>query len=80
MARRMKQTLHPQGNKRPWETYPRPAELSEQIITLTAEEAAWVNIESRRVMQLRQQEDERKRARGVPPPPTPGNIAYAVYM
>jgi len=79
-AKRMKKVLNPQENKRPWETYPRPAELSEQIIMLTAEEAAWVNVQSRRVMRLRRREAARKRALGVPPPPTPGNIAYAVYM
>lgn len=69
-----------QGEKRPWEDVPRPAALSERIIALSGEEAAWVAQESRRLMKMREQEEARRRALGIPPPPTPGKISYAVYM
>lgn len=77
---RKKHTLSPLGHKRPWETFPRPDTLTEATISLSAEEAAWVNLESLRLLRARRQEAARKRAKGLPLPPKPGNISYAVFM
>lgn len=77
---RKKRTLSPHGHKRPWETFPRPDTLTEATVALSAEEAAWVNLESMRLLRARRQEEARRRALGIPPPPTPGKISYAVYM
>lgn len=79
-AKRMTHAFSAQSEKRPWENEPRPSALSERIIALSGEEAAWVAQESRRLMKMRKKEEARKRALGIPPPPTPGKICYAVYM
>lgn len=76
----MKNAFGAQDGKRPWEEVPRPAALCEQIIGLSDEEAAWVALESLRLMKSRRKEEARKHALGIPPPPTPGKILYAVYM
>lgn len=80
LTQRMKRALSPHGENRPWETFPRPSELSETTVALSDEEAAWVALESLRLMRGRRKEEARKRALGIPPPPTPGKISYAVYM
>lgn len=54
--------------------------LSEQIIELNEEEAAFVNTQTQRLLRTQRREAARKRRLGIPPPPTPGNISYAVYM
>lgn len=80
ITRFMKDAFGAPDNKRPWEDTPRPSSLCEQIVALSDEEAAWVAIESMRLMRHRRREEARKRALGIPPPPTPGKICYAVYM
>ncbi|MBO5011527.1 MAG: hypothetical protein J6J74_02720 [Elusimicrobiaceae bacterium] len=80
LTQRMKRALSPHGTRRPWETFPRPSALRESTISLSDEEAAWVALESLRLMRSRRKEEARKRALGIPPPPTPGKICYAVYM
>ena len=54
--------------------------VREKIILLSDEEAAFVALETRRLLRAQRQEAKRKRRQGIPPPPTPGKIAYAVYM
>ena len=54
--------------------------VREQIISLSEEEAAFVALETRRLLRAQRQEAKRKRRLGIPPPPTPGRISYAVYM
>ncbi len=54
--------------------------VQERIIYLSNEEAAFVDLESRRLLRAQRQEAQRKRRLGIPPPPAPGKIAYAVYM
>ncbi len=54
--------------------------IQEQIICLNPEEAAFVALETNRLLRAQRQEAKRKRRLGIPPPPTPGKIAYAVYM
>lgn len=58
----------------------RHVSVREQIISLSEEEAAFVALESRRLLRAQRQEAKRKRRLGIPPPPTPGKISYAVYM
>lgn len=58
----------------------RAVSVQEQIIFLSDEEAAFVALETRRLLRAQRQEAQRKKRMGVPPPPTPGKIAYAVYM
>ena len=58
----------------------RAVSVQEQIIFLSEEEAAFVALETRRLLRAQRQEARRKKRMGVPPPPTPGKIAYAVYM
>lgn len=57
----------------------RAVSVQEQIIFLSDEEAAFVALETRRLLRAQRQEAQRKKRMGVPPPPTPGKIAYAVY-
>lgn len=54
--------------------------IQEQIIYLNSEEAAFIALETRRLLRAQRQESKRKKKQGIPPPPTPGKIAYAVYM
>lgn len=54
--------------------------VQEQIISLTAEEASFVALETRRLLRAQRLEAKRKKRLGIPPPPEPGKIAYAVYM
>lgn len=58
----------------------RAVNVQEQIIFLSDEEAAFVALETRRLLRSQRQEVQRKKRMGIPPPPTPGQIAYAVYM
>lgn len=76
----MKRAFYGNAPKRPWETVPRPPALTEATVSLSDEEAAWVALESMRLLRDRRKEEARKRALGIPPPPTPGKIFYAVYM
>lgn len=57
----------------------RAVSVQEQIIFLSDEEAAFVALETRRLLRAQRQEAQRKKRMGIPPPPTPGKIAYAVY-
>lgn len=54
--------------------------LSESIVILNDKEAAFVDLETKRLLRYQKTEAQRKRKLGIPPPPTPGKIAYAVYM
>lgn len=54
--------------------------IQEQIICLSEQEAAFVALETSRLLRAQRQEAKRKKRLGIPPPPAPGKIAYAVYM
>ncbi len=54
--------------------------LEENIIYLNRREASFVNKEVRRLLKAKLAETQRKKKAGVPPPPEPGKIAYAVYQ
>ena len=54
--------------------------VQEKIIFLSEEEAAFVALETRRLLRAQRQEAKRKKRMGIPPPPIPGKITYAVYM
>ncbi len=56
------------------------AGVQEQIVLLSAEEAAIVDLQTRRLLRAQRLDARRKRAQGIPPPPAPGKIAYAVYQ
>ena len=76
----MKRALSPHGEKRPWETFPRPSELSETTVALSDEEAAWVALESLRLMRGRRKEEARKRALHSPAAYAGQNFLRCVYV
>ena len=60
---------------------PDPAiHLEENIIYLNRRGASFVNKEVRRLLKAKVAETARKKKAGVPLPPEPGKIAYAVYQ
>ena len=54
--------------------------LEENTIYLNRREASFVNKEVRRLLKAKSTETKRKKKAGVPLPPEPGKIAYAVYQ
>ena len=54
--------------------------LEENTIYLNRREASFINKEVRRLLKAKLAETERKKKAGVPLPPQPGKIAYAVYQ
>ena len=56
-----------------------PVSVQESVVYLNAEEAAYVDIQTRQLLKEQRKETQRKRKLGIPPPPTPGSISYAVY-
>lgn len=56
-----------------------PVSVQESIVYLNAEEAAYVDMQIRILLQEQRKETQRKRKLGILPPPTPGSISYAVY-
>ncbi len=54
--------------------------LEENTVYLNRREASFVNKEMRRLLKAKQVETQRKKKAGVPLPPEPGKIAYAVYQ
>ena len=55
-------------------------ELHQNTICLNRREASFVNKEVRRLLKTRTMELARKKKEGIPLPPEPGKIAYAVYQ
>lgn len=53
--------------------------VQEKTVLLNRTEAAFVDAETRHLLEGQRQETLRKRRLGIPPPPAPGSIAYAVY-
>lgn len=54
--------------------------LEENTIYLNRREASFVSKEVRRLLKAKLVETQRKKKAGVPMPPQPGKIAYAVYQ
>ena len=54
--------------------------LEENTIYLNRRETSFVNKEVRRLLKAKLAETQRKKKAGIPLPPTPGKIAYAVYQ
>lgn len=54
--------------------------LEENIVYLNRREASFVNKEVNRLLKAKIAETKRKKKAGVPLPPEPGKIAYAVYQ
>ena len=55
-------------------------EVEENTVYLNRREASFVNKEVRRLLKAKLAETQRKKKAGVPLPPEPGKIAYAVYQ
>lgn len=54
--------------------------LSERTIGLNQEEAAFIERQTCQLLRWQKAENVRRHRLGIPPPPVPGKIAYAVYM
>lgn len=54
--------------------------LQEDIIYLNRREASFINKQVRQLLKTKQAESARRKRAGIPPPPAPGKIAYAVYQ
>ena len=54
--------------------------LEENTVYLNRRETSFVNKEVRRLLKAKVAETQRKKKAGVPMPPEPGKIAYAVYQ
>ena len=54
--------------------------LEENTVYLNRREASFINKEVRRLLKAQSIETKRKKKAGVPLPPEPGKIAYAVYQ
>ena len=52
----------------------------ENTIFLNRREASFINKEVHRLLKSKLAETERKKKAGIPLPPEPGKIAYAVYQ
>ena len=57
-----------------------PVTLEENTIFLNRREASFINKEVHRLLKSKLAETERKKKAGIPLPPEPGKIAYAVYQ
>ena len=55
-------------------------ELEENTIYLNRREASFVNKEVSRLLKAKVAESKRKKKAGIPLPPEPGKVAYAVYQ
>lgn len=55
-------------------------ELEENTVYLNRREASFVNKEVARLLKAKITENKRKKKAGIPLPPEPGKIAYAVYQ
>ena len=53
--------------------------VEENTIFLNRKEASFINKEVRRLLKAKLAETERKKKQGIPNPPEPGKITYAVY-
>ena len=53
--------------------------VEESTIFLNRREASFINREVRRLLKAKLAEEERKKKAGIPSPPEPGKITYAVY-
>jgi len=55
-------------------------QVQEHTVVLTRPEADYVEEQTHHLLRWQKEEALRKRKMGIPPPPTPGRIFYAVYM
>lgn len=55
-------------------------QVEENTIFLNRREAAFINKELHRLLKAKVNQEERRRKKGVPTPPAPGKITYAVYQ
>ena len=55
-------------------------QLEENTVYLNRRESSFVNKEVRRLLKAKSAETKRKKKAGIPLPPEPGKIAYAVYQ
>lgn len=55
-------------------------QVEENTIFLNRREASFINKEVRRVLKAKVAEEERRKRKGIPSPPEPGKITYAVYQ
>ncbi len=56
------------------------SQVKEHTVLLSRPEAAYVEEQIHQLLLWQKEEALRKRRMGIPPPPTPGRISYAVYM
>ena len=57
-----------------------PISLEENIVFLNRKEALFIDQEVHRLLKSKLAETERKKKEGIPLPPAPGKITYAVYQ
>ena len=57
----------------------RQARVKESLVKLSHKEEAVIEEETFRFLIIQHRQEKLNRRRGVPSPPAPGNIAYAVY-
>ena len=63
-----------------WPSKNTPVTLEENTIFLNRREASFINKEVHRLLKSKLAETERRKKAGIPPPPEPGKITYAVYQ
>ncbi len=54
--------------------------VEENTIFLNRREASFINKEVHRILKEKIAEEERRKKKGIPSPPEPGKITYAVYQ
>ncbi len=54
--------------------------VKENTIFLNRREAAFINKEIHILLKEKVNQEERRKQKGVPPPPLPGKITYGVYL
>lgn len=54
--------------------------VEENTIFLNRREAAFINKEVHRILKAKIAEEEQRKRKGIPAPPQPGKITYAVYQ
>lgn len=54
--------------------------VEENTIFLNRREAAFINKEVHRILKAKMAEAEQRKRKGIPAPPEPGKITYAVYQ